>query len=244
MSADQSVLAAPRRARDDSMDKRRGNVTRNAGGVEKTAKSKGHRGHSVWHLADVEARAFRPTQDPGRVRRLRSKMAILLTLILYERRTHPSGQAVCLLGLRRTRFCIVVTGVVVLVLAATAVSPYLGSALAATLIGLLSPGGMQAGRALGAEARLRRLTPPGAHVHVHSVASTLPGAGAELLRELAREADSKGWSLVLDTGNDKLAKYYENLGFVALRPAVQMPDGSSHLRMWRPAPAVDRGNYD
>jgi hypothetical protein len=226
------------------MEKRKRDAARSAGCVEKAAKSKEHRGHSVWHLAAVEARAFAPTEDPGHVRRFRSKIAILLALTLYERRTHPSGHAVCLLRLRRTRFFIVVTGVLVLVFAAAAVSPYAGAALATTLIGLVSPGAIRAVRALGAEARLRRLSPPGAHVYVHSLASTLPGAGAELLRELAREADCKRWSLVLDAGNEKLAKYYENLGFLALTPAVQMPDGSSHLRMWRPAPAVDRGNYD
>ncbi len=244
MSPGRPVLGALQRSRRDSTQKLPRNATRTVGCTEKRPKSKEHRRHSLWHLAGVEARAFGAAHGNNKLRRLGSKMAILPSLILYERRMHPSGQAVCLLRLRRTRFCGIVAAVVVLVFAAAAVSPYAGAALATAMIVLLARGAVRAGRGLGAETRLRTLSPPGAHLYVHSLASTLPGAGAELLRDLAREADDKRWSMILDASNEKLSKYYENFGFLALGPAVHMPDGSSHLRMWRPAPPVDKGNYD
>jgi hypothetical protein len=244
MSAEQTFLGPLEASRRDSSKKLTGNPTATVGCTEKTAVAKEERGPSLWHLADVEARAFGAKDDDRKVCRFRSKMAIFLSLTVYERRTHPSGQAVCLLSLRRTRFCTTVAGAVVLILAAAVISPYAGVALAAAIIVLLAPGAVRAGRALGAESRLRRLSPPGPHVYLHSLASTSPGAGADLLRQLALEADNKRWSLLLDASNERLSKYYENFGFLSLGPAVQMPDGSSHRRMWRPAPAVGNGRCE
>lgn len=241
MASERSFLGTLKASRHDSSPI----LPRDAKGAvahtEETARSKERRGPSLWHLADVEARAFAAVDDDGRkVCGFRSKMSIFLTLFVYERRTHSSGQAVCLLRLRRTRFCAVVVAAVVLILAAAVISPYAGVALAAAIIVLLAPGAVRAGRALGAETRLRRLSPPGRHVYLHSLASTLPGAGAELLRQLALEADIKRWSLLLDASNEKLSKYYQNFGFLTLGHAVPMPDGSAHRRMWRPAPAVKK----
>jgi len=78
---------------------------------------------------------------------------------------------------------------------------------------------------LGPRGRRRR-------VYVHSVASTRPGAGAELMTSLAGEADQKGWLLVLDAGNERLGTYYSRFGF-ARGGAVKMPDGNLRVRMWR-----------
>jgi hypothetical protein len=50
-----------------------------------------------------------------------------------------------------------------------------------------------------------------------------------------QEADAKGWSLLLDASNEKLAEYYGKFGFCAMGPTVRMPDGSQRVRMWRPA---------
>jgi predicted N-acetyltransferase YhbS len=82
--------------------------------------------------------------------------------------------------------------------------------------------------------RLGRTGPPGHRhqVYVHSVASTRPGAGAELMASLAGEADQKGWLLFLDAGNEELGTYYSRFGF-ARAGAVRMPDGTVRVRMWR-----------
>ena len=88
---------------------------------------------------------------------------------------------------------------------------------------------------------LAKLTPPGRHVYVHSVASQLPGAGAQLLRGLTQEANDKGWSLVLDASNERLVRYYEQFGFVVRGAGVRMPDGARHVRMWRPPVTPERG---
>ena len=61
---------------------------------------------------------------------------------------------------------------------------------------------------------------------MHSVASQLPGAGAQLLRGLTQEANDKGWSLVLDASNERLVQYYEQFGFVVRGAGVRMPDGA------------------
>jgi hypothetical protein len=199
--------------------------------------------YSLWHIAGVQVRAFGGPYS-GRLRRLRRRTESWLTLTMYERRTHPSGQAVCLLGLRRGRFWGGVAGLALLICAAGALSTYAGATLALAVVGLLLPRSVGASRALGHRGQLGRLTPPGRYVYVHSVASSLPGAGAELLQRLAHEADVKGWSLVLDAGNEKLVGYYARFGFVARGPAVTMHDGSGRVRMWRPATAAGPGHYE
>ncbi len=196
--------------------------------------------YSLWHLAGVQSRAFGgPNSTP--LRQLPRRTAVLLTLAVYERRTHPSGQAVCLLGLRRGRFWGGVAALALLICAAGALSTYAGAALAVAVVALLLPRSVGALRALGGRGRLRTLTPPGCCVYVHSVASARPGAGAELLRRLTHEADGKGWSLVLDASNEKLVGYYAKFGFAARGLAVRMPDGSRRVRMWRPPTAVELG---
>lgn len=216
-------------------------ATRSEKRAEKAGGPARKRAGSLWQLAGVEAEAFGARLGRRHGRAVSLRVAMLAALVVYERRTHPSGRAVCLLQLRPGRVCAGMAGLLVLVGAAGAVSAYACAGLAATITALLLPGAVVAARSVGARARLRRSLPVGAHVYVHSVASTLPGAGAELLREVVAEADRKGWALVLDASNRELAMYYEQFGFVARGEAVKMPDGSDHLRMWRPQPAVGDG---
>jgi hypothetical protein len=215
------------------------NATRTASCIENKLRSPILAKHSLWHLAGVEACAFKNANSGHTPRRFSSRAAMLFPLALYERRTHPSGQALCLLRFRRGRFMASAAGLSLLVSGAGALSPYAGTTLAVVVIVLLAPGCVRAVRARTARRQLGRLNPCGRHVYVHSVASALPGAGAELLRELTREADGEGWSLLLDARNGKLARYYANFGFVAQGPAVKMPTGESHVRMWRPADPLE-----
>jgi hypothetical protein len=200
--------------------------------------------HSLWHFSGVEARAFNFPKRSSSEPPLLLRVSMFMSLALYERRTHPSGEAVCLLGLRRGRFFAGIAGVVIMVVIVGALSPYACAALATAIVALLSPRAIEAVREPGHAARLETFSPPGSHVYVHSLASTLPGAGAELMRHLVYEADSKRWSLVLDASNQRLARYYESFGFQTLGTAVRMPNGSSHVRMWRPALALDEPGQD
>ncbi len=162
---------------------------------------------------------------------------MFLALAVYERRTHPSGRAVCLLRLRHPRLIAFVAALVLAIIGVGLLLAPAGIALAIVIVGLLLPGSLDAIRARAGKSRLERLMPPGQHRYLHSLASTLPGAGADLLRELTGEADRKGWSLSLDANNERLVGYYVKFGFTALGPAVPMPDGSCRVRMWRPATA-------
>jgi hypothetical protein len=197
--------------------------------------------HSLWELAGVEIRAF-GGREPGSLWwRGVFRAAIMLSLVVYARRVHPTGQALCLLWLRPWRLVGGIIGLLLVVCAAGALSPVLGAALIAAIAAILLPGVPAAVKARSASRQLCRLTPPGRHIYVHSVASQLPGAGAQLLRGLVLEADQSGWSLVLDASNEKLARYYEQFGFVPRGPGVQMPDGARHVRMWRPPIRPERG---
>lgn len=195
--------------------------------------------HSTWHLAGVQAYAFTSANSRSKRRQFTLRTTMFFALAVYERRTHPSGRAVCLLGVRHSRFMACTIGLALLVAGAGVFSPFAGTGLAIVMVGLLLPRCVGTVHARSGKRQLGRLTPPGQHVYVHSLASTLPGAGAELLRTVIREADSKGRPVVLDASNEKLAGYYGNLGFCALGPAVRMPDGICHVRMWRPAGAPE-----
>ena len=199
------------------------------------------RRHSLWQLAGVEVRAF-AGRDTGSVpERVVFRAAILLSLIAYARRVHPSGRALCLLWLRPLRVLVAMMGLILLVCTAGAVYYILGVAISAVMAAALLPFAIGAVRARPGRKELAKLTPPGRHVYVHSVASQLPGAGAQLLRGLTQEANDKGWSLVLDASNERLVQYYEQFGFVVRGAGVRMPDGARHVRMWRPPVTPERG---
>jgi hypothetical protein len=199
--------------------------------------------HSLWQLAGVQASAFNRANGPARKGHLTFRLTLFLALAVYGRRTHPSGRAVCLLGLRYHRSVAFVAALVLGIIGLGLLLPLAGIALAIVIVALLLPGSYDVIRARAGKRKLERLTPPGQHRYLHSLASTLPGAGADLLRELTGEADRKGWSLSLDASNEKLVGYYAKFGFTALGPAVPMPDGSCRVRMWRPVTAR-KGNRD
>ncbi len=52
------------------------------------------------------------------------------------------------------------------------------------------------------------------------------------MTSLVREADLKGWFLVLDASNERLGTYYSRFGF-ARGGTAKMPDGAVRVRMWR-----------
>jgi hypothetical protein len=162
------------------------------------------------------------------------KTGMLIALGAFDRRVHPSGQAVCLLAPRWPRLVLSTTGAVVIAGLIGAVLAPLGWALLVLTALVFLPLAVRATMALPAKRRLGRIGPPGRrrHIYVHSVASTRPGAGAELMTLLAGEADQKGWLLVLDAENENLGAYYLRFGF-ARGGAVSMPDGTVRVRMWR-----------
>ncbi len=188
---------------------------------------------SLWHLAGVEARAFGGRQANAIFWGVPFKAAMLLSLIAYERREHPSGQALCLLGVKPGRVAGGAAVLALVVCVAGVLWPPLGVIVGAAIVLALLPSVVGAARSLRGTLRLRRLTPPGPHIYVHSVASTIPGAGAELVAALAEEADQQGWSLLLDASNERLARYYEQFGFLPQGTPVEMPNGGRHVRMWR-----------
>ena len=172
---------------------------------------------SLWRLAQVEAQAFRGGDGGTTPSKIAFGAATLVALAAFDRRVHPFG-AGCMPA---------------------------GPAVAARLLvhdRCRRPGRGDRRRGpgprLGAfgvdrawcscpwpfgrrgRCRPRPVVPgrPSAgtgDVYVHSVASTRPGAGAELMTSLAGEADRKGWLLVLDAGNERLG---DVLRQVRLRP--------------------------
>lgn len=169
---------------------------------------------SVWALAGVEAEAFSRRERPCALGRLSMRLLMALALLGYERREHASGQAVCLLRARRARSALGLACLVAGLVLVTGASPVAGLAL------VVFVGVPMAPLALRAVRSPRRLQVPRSSsgngtevVYVHSLASVSPGAGAELLVQLADEADKRGWVLVLDADNPKLTKYYTKFGF-------------------------------
>ncbi len=189
---------------------------------------------SLWQLSEVEAQAF----GRGHHRRVPAKVAFRAAMVValgaFERRVHPSGQAVCLLAPRWRRVVGCSLGAVVCAALIGAVVPVLGWVMLALSALVSLPFAARAARALPARVRLGRTGPsPGRRaVYVHSVASTRPGAGADLLTSLADEADEAGWWLYLDADNGDLAAYYSRFGF-SWAGAVRMPNGTVRARMWR-----------
>lgn len=72
------------------------------------------------------------------------------------------------------------------------------------------------------------------HLEVHIVASKKPGEGRALLEAVADEADRNGWALTLDASNDRLAAYYQDLGFDPIGLPAAMPFGERVTRLVRP----------
>jgi hypothetical protein len=117
-----------------------------------------------------------------------------------------------------------------------ALAPVLAEVLVGTFVVVVFlPLAVQAVRTWPANMRFCRLTPSVRHVYLHSLASTEPGAGAELLRSVTAEAGAAGVALVLDADNGTLARYYGQFGFTPLGAPLTTPPGGYRLRMCRSA---------
>jgi hypothetical protein len=239
MPVSQPRLGVPGPSRRALVKTMRANATEKSYCAQNAPRSTKQAKQSLWKLAGVESRAFGSRGSRPVMRHIPLRATMFLALTVYERRTHPSGQAVCLLELRPGRLCLGLASLVLLTCLAGALSPYAGFTLALIVIVLLLPGSVGALRRFPERRPLERSTAPEKHIYVHSLASTLPGAGADLLRTLTREADEKGWPLVLDANNERLTKYYCEFGFVARGPATGSPDGTWPVRMWRRPSALE-----
>jgi hypothetical protein len=194
----------------------------------------------LWRLVRVELAAFSRFEDRSTFERLALApcrvVAVTTAMLAYDRRVHPSGRAVCLLGPRRARTAAGAIGALPAIGVVGAMAPVLAEVLVGTfLLVVFLPLAVQAVRAWPANMQLGRFTPPVRHVYLHALASGEPGAGAKLLRSVVAEADAGGLALVLDADNGTLARYYGQSGFTPLGAPVRMPAGSYRVRMWRPA---------
>ncbi|MGC8626244.1 MAG: hypothetical protein ACP5VR_01600 [Acidimicrobiales bacterium] len=187
----------------------------------------------TWRLARLESMAFSRYHRPNLAERVSLRAGMLVALVLCERRSDPSGGAVCLLGVRRGRLMVCVGGLVVAVMILGVFAPVAGGVCLVTLTAVFGCGAFRALKDVPSKARLGRAKPPGPFRYVHSFASALPGTGAEVLRALEKEADEKGWWLLIEASNQQLASYYEAFGFYRAGGAAGMSDGSEHVRMWR-----------
>jgi len=173
------------------------------------------------------------------MRMLPLRLAFWIVLLTGERRTNQSGTAVCCLSgaSRRPKAkgsLVALVGLLVLagLWAASAVT---WPIFAAAIIGSswYWPMIRNGFAGLGARRALQRARPSGRAVVVHTVASIEPGAGRHLLTTLVAEADDKGWLLVLDAANERLAHYYGQFGFATTGPPVPMPWGEENIPMAR-----------
>jgi len=187
----------------------------------------------AWQLVRVVLCAFNRVEPKGRLARVAFAVATVIALGAYERRVHPNGTAICLLGPRPVRIAGVGTGLVVVLGIVGAACPWLWIGLMVLIVTIFVVVAVPTLRKLPAYVRLRQVSPAGRHVYLHSLASTHPGSGAELLARVAEEADFHGWSLLLDAESEKLVSYYERFGFLPQGAPVRLPNGGSCVRMWR-----------
>ena len=94
-------------------------------------------------------------------------------------------------------------------------------------------------RGVPAAVRLGRRQPKGRRVRlgVHTVASSMPGAGRRVLEALNAEADAEGWTLTLVAAAAPLVAYYARLGYTPRGPAETMTYGDVRTVMIRPPEA-------
>ena len=151
MSAGEPFLGALDGSRRVFAKERAKNAPGTAHCTEKSLKFSDRTKHSRWQLAGVQAAAFSGANRSAKTGQFHLRTAMFLALTVYDRRAHPSGQAVCLLGLRKGRFILLVAGLVLLIATAGLLSPYAGSALAALVLAVLMPGVVGAFRAARCE---------------------------------------------------------------------------------------------
>jgi hypothetical protein len=185
-----------------------------------------------WPLVRLHVDAFRRRSSPGWLGLSALVVQSTVALWAYERRTAPDGEALCLLGARRGRLVITAVGLLFACEAAGRLWWPAGVGLAAALFVPALPAVVLGARAVPMKFRLKRFSPRGHRVFVRSLVSGRRGAGAELVGALVREADAKGWSLMLDAAAISLVPYYGRFGFVPVAPVVAGAKGA--VRMWRP----------
>lgn len=200
-------------------------------------------GASRWRLAGAVTSKFADKPQFVGMPRWALRPLFWLQLGVVDYRADPAGTAVLCLGgassAPRVKAGVVgVLGAAVL-LAVELVAWPVAAVLVAALVWVYLPIVRTGLRDRAARRVLRRARPAGPHVVVvHTVASVEPPAGARLLAELNTEADGKGWTLVLDAANVRLADYYTRLGYLATSHPVRMSSGELSVPMVR---RPDRG---
>jgi len=169
---------------------------------------------------------------------------VMLSILTSDVRVHPDGDAFCLLSrpsIRRDVLAVsMVTGAFAVLAGMVAAAPILFWVVVAAILVLVLPSLRLSVVAHRAHAVLARSSPTRPYVGVHTVTSTCAGHGRQLMADLGREADRKGWTLVLDAANEVLAGYYSDLGYSRLCQPVLMPWGERAVRMSR-TPTMEEG---
>ena len=212
-----------------------------------------YRCRGLWQLSGIVARRFSDLPYaryllpvPGR--RMIVRVMSFTTMAWNGWRAGTSGTAVCGLtgapGPRRRAVAILAWSFIGLVFVVGWASwMAVWSALALMVVpvltclafaGVIALMGWRATRVRRSKAKLAKLR-AGAQrrVEVHMVASEEPGAGRALLAEVTAEADRNCWALTLEAANDRLAAYYQELGFEPIGPPTEMPYGERVTRMVR-----------
>jgi hypothetical protein len=200
---------------------------------------------TAWDLSAMAARAF-ADQPQTRMqwpilRFLCLRVLLLVSVATSERRVHPDLDAFCLLTKPsiRGRVNAAALGVAgaLSVITLVVLLPVAFWLVVLALAVLIAPSVALAIRSSRPRGVLAALVPPGPVIGIHTVTSRRPGHGVELMWSVALEADAEGWTLVLDAANDRLARYYQQFGFVSCGEGVTMPWGETVVRMRRePSP--------
>jgi hypothetical protein len=189
---------------------------------------------SAFSLARVVVGAFGRFERHGALGAWQLWVGALAGLWLYERRVHTSGKAVCLLGMRRRSVAFGTVALVVVAGLLGATSALAVEGLAVVVVLTFLPFAWRGVREMPARVRLSAVTPAGPNIYLHSFASVERGAGAELLRQVCKDADDAGAPLALDASAPRLVEYYRTFGFLVCGNPVRFPDGNELQRMWRP----------
>ena len=170
-------------------------------------------------------------------RRFCLRSLVVLSILTSDVRVDSEELAFCLLSRPSIRRDLLAGGLVAAALAALAgmvvAVPILFWIVVTMILVLVLPSLRLSLMANRAHTVLAQSSPVKPYVGVHTVTSTRKGAGRQLMTDLGREADQKGWTLVLDAANEALADYYADLGFSRLCEPVLMPWGERAVRMSR-----------
>lgn len=202
----------------------------------------------MWHLARLGVTRFRDQPQTRMqwpiLRPLCLWVLLVVSVAISERRVHPERDAFCLLTTHSRRGQ-VMAGAMGMALAMpiallVAVLPVVFWLVVIALVVLLFPSCVLKLKTGHLRERLASSAPSGRLVGIHTVTSVHPGHGAEVVEMVIREADSSGWSLVLDAANERLAAYYSQFGFQACGEGVLMPWEERVIRMVR-RPRAEEG---